>query len=232
MHKLIFLFIPLIIGCNGRNSADIKSVEDYQYPLDSLIVPKVFIYQNTDSLNLISYQYRGIIKIENDRLLVKYSIGDGNMRDSSVYIIPNGIPELKESFMLLKDSQSSSNGISKGEIIDDINSFTKKESMIKYLNPFSSSIISEVRTMSTYDSIMFYHFGGKDIECIKYNDKFELSVKHKYIPFIGRTIEKTGISIYAKGLGLVYYNMIDSKTKENSEWKLLEIIDYSDYQKK
>jgi hypothetical protein len=226
MRPLIFLLIPLMFSCKSNKLIDNKSLTDYQYPLDSLITPKVFIYQRADSAEKLSYHYQQLIVKNNQKILIRSTLGDGNMRDSSVYDLINNKLVLQETYMIMKDRKTNKIKPSKGEVLEDIDNGVNNESKFKFTNPFAETIISTVKLKSTYDTIIVYRLFGKDLDCIRYKNNMTVSIKHKYIPFIGKSLEKIGESIFAKGLGLVYYSMTDVKDKSTFSWKLKEIIDY------
>lgn len=215
-----------MFSCKNNKIIDNKSLTDYQYPLDSLITPKVFIYQRTDSAEKLSYHYQQLIVKNNQKILIRSLLGDVNMRDSSVYNLINNRLVLQETYMIMKDRKTSKIKPSKGEILKDIDNGVNNESKFKFTNPFAESMISTLNLKSTYDTTIVYRLFDKDLNCIRYKDNMTVFIKHKYIPFIGKSLEKVGESIYAKGLGLVYYSKTDVKDKSTFSWKLKEIIDY------
>ena len=86
MRNLIYLLILFMIGCKSNQITENK-LADYQFPLDSLISPKVFIFQRTDSLDKLSYHYQQLIKKDNQMILIRSSLGVSEMRDSAVYSV-------------------------------------------------------------------------------------------------------------------------------------------------
>jgi hypothetical protein len=229
MKKLIYLLIPLLISCKSNTSLDQKSLKDYQYPLDSLVIPKVFIYQRTDSLNIESYHYQQLINKNNQKLLIQCSLGNGDMRDSSVYLVNGNRRILQEDFLIVKDKKSNLFKVTKGEIIINKNNGINYESRIKFNNPFDESLISIIDFNLNYDTILNYQLFNKNLSCIRLKNELKVSVKNKFVPLIGNDFEKYGEHIYAKNLGLIFYSFIDKKDKSGFSWKLKEIINYKDF---
>jgi hypothetical protein len=231
MRNLNYLLILLLIGCKSNRVIENK-LADYQYPLDSLISPKVFIFQRTDSLDKLSYHYQQLIKKDNQKILIRSSLGVGDMRDSSVYFVIDKHVVLKESYMIIQDKKTNQIKASKGDIKNNEDNGLNIETKIKYVNPFYESMISTVDFKLRYDTLFSYRLFDKDLPCIRYKANLEVSIKHKYIPLIGKDINKHGEYIYAKNVGLIYYSFTDDKDKSGFSWRLKEIIDYNDFLKK
>ena len=232
MKRLIYLLILILISCNGHKQAADISFHDYRYPLDSVIEPKVFIYERTDSVNFLTAHFEQLISKNNQLLLIRYSLAEGNMRDSSVFIVSyNSNPMLLESFLLMKDKKTNLVKRSMGQIIKRTDNGSEHHSKIRYTNPFDESLISIITSNSVYDTILIFPLNDKKLDCLRFKENHTISIKHKYIPFIGKSFERSGESIIAKGIGLVYYSTTDPKTKLTYSFRLKEIINYNQYLK-
>jgi len=220
-----------MIGCKSNQITENK-LADYQFPLDSLISPKVFIFQRTDSLDKLSYHYQQLIKKDNQMILIRSSLGVGDMRDSSVYSVIDNHVVLKESYMIIQDKKTTQIKASKGDIKVNEDNGLNIETKIKYVNPFHESMNSTVDFKLDNDTLIKYRLFDEDLTCIKYKANMDVYIKHKYIPLIGKEIKKHGEYIYAKNIGLIYYSFFDDKDNSGFSWRLKEIIDYNDFIKK
>jgi hypothetical protein len=227
MRRLIYFSILLLISCNNKNVGSYL-LADYQYPLDSLIVPKVFVYQRNDSVDKFSFRYQQLIIKNKQKILICVLLGDEDLRDSSVYYVINNKPILNESYYIMKDFKTNIIKSTKGQIIENIDNGLIIKSKIKYTDPIYESLTITFNTISKYDTIAFYKFFDKELKCIKYKSDITISSN----PIIDTTIEKSGVTIFAKGLGVVYHSVTNKKTKVTNSWKLKEIIDYKKYKKK
>jgi len=235
MYKLLLIFIPvfisIFIGCNKSNNIDVNDISliDYHYPNDSLLTPKVFIYQRIEDSNEVSPILRQI-NIRNDSVfLIERRLGQGTLRDSTVYLIENDNIQLFEIFNYAKDRESETTKLSKGEIVKDYNSLTKSESKVRFTSPFNASLITKIETYSELDSILQYKYNGDLIPSLRYQDHANLWVGHKYIPFLNKSIEANSKSIIAKNIGLVFYTTHDHESNQEYSYVLKNIIDYKEY---
>jgi hypothetical protein len=226
MTKFFYLFISLIIGCNSYRLVEKRTIYDYQYPFDSLINPKVFIYQFTDSASTLSFHFQQILKKNNQRILVDVTIGNDNRSDSSIFVLINNKLVLKETYIILKEKSTNNIKLSKGEILKWIDNDENRESIIKFTDePFTTILTSK----STVDSTMVYRLFGKDLECLRVKGKVTISIRNNSNQTLIKEINKTIELIYAKGFGLINLSMTDDANKSNLTSKLKEIIDFKDY---
>ena len=139
---------------------------------------------------------------------------------------------LKESYMIIQDKKTTQIKASKGDIKVNEDNGLNIETKIKYVNPFYESMNSTVDFKLDNDTLITYRLFDKDLTCIKYKANMDVSIKHKFIPLIGKEIKKHGEYIYAKNIGLIYYSFFDDKDNSGFSWRLKEIIDYNDFIKK
>ena len=220
-----------MLSCNSNKSLDIDNnlLTEYYYPFDSLINPKVFIYQRTDSADKLTYHYQQLIIKNKQKILIRASFGDDGMLDSSIYSIINNTPVLLETYTTVKDPKTNEIRPSKGKILKYVDYGVYREMEFKFTDPFMSSLISIFNQESTFDTIIVYKLFDRDMDCIRYKYNMKRSVKYKYIPFFGKSYERAGKVILAKGLGTVYYSITNLKNKSTISWKLKEIIDYKKF---
>ena len=63
-------------------------MDEYRYPMDSLINPKIFVFQRTDSLEKLTFYYEQMKIVGNNRIFIYTRLNHDNnsqYRDSIVY---------------------------------------------------------------------------------------------------------------------------------------------------
>ena len=227
LTRLIFFLIPLIISCSNDTQPENSTMSGFNYPIDSLEIPKVFIYQRIDSTDILSYSLHQLIVKENQKILIKSTLGYQNTRDSSISELINNIPVLKETYMISKEFKTHNIITLKGEILKNIDNGTDRKTKIKYKEE------SFITTISTHkikaDTAIIYRFKGENHTCMKTYDKQTISIRFRKFPIINRKREQNGEFIFAKDLGLVFYSITDKKSNSTIKYQLKEIINYSDY---
>jgi hypothetical protein len=230
MTRLIFLIIPLIICCSSNHQHEDKILSDFHYPFDSLKIPRVFVYQRTDSINILSYNLQQLIEKDNYKILVSTTLSDDKTRDSLVFELINNEPIIKEEYMIYKDSKTNSIKTLRGEILENIDNGKTRKAKVKFKDESFITIISTLK--SENDSTFIYNIFNKEITCARTDDNQTISIIFRKLPIIRKKREQNGEFIYAQNLGLVFYTVNDRKTNQTYSFKLTEIIDYKDFIKK
>ena len=237
MRKLFYLFFILtVISCNKTHKPiNNEYLDEYSYPADSLINPKVFVYESNDRLAKLSFFLR-LVKIENSsKICIHVELNKDNntpIRDSTIYYYQGKNLILRDEYTLFKDSKTNKDRVIKTEILDYFESFQKRVIKTKYPSPFNESLVdtyTEVRFLAKKTTFKIFN---KDVKCVIMTNDIFVKIRHKYIPFIGKDVEKTGIAIYAKGMGMVYKRTYNKTSNVNYSLRLKEIIDYQTYIKK
>ena len=237
MRKLFYLlFIPILISCNKTNNqVDNKFMDDYRYPIDSLTKAKVFVYQRTDSLDKLSF-FLEQVKVEDNNKIFIYvrlnNVNSSQFRDSTVYYYRDKNLILKDKYTIAKDPKTNLEKVIKCQILQYSDSSKKREIKTKCSNPLKESIVTIISTTSTFVKKTTFKIFDRNVECLNMAEQVQINVNYKYIPFLGKTGEKTGESIIAKGIGMVYYSMNDKTSNQNLSLQLKEIINYQTYLEK
>jgi len=233
MKKIIYLQLVLIlVSCSHTDKKIDNSIfSDYRYPLDSLVQPKVFVYQSLDSLNKLKFNFKQKIVEDTNTIYITAAINTSSpFRDSTTTYCRGKNYILKDSYSIEKDTKTNLEEAIKGEILDYSDSGLKREKKIKFSYP-SPSIITTIKTNSIIDKKIKFKLGSKILDCLLVKEYMSFNGRHKYIPFLGKKVELTGISVVAKGIGLVYYSTDNKLDKTRQAWQLKEIIDYQTYLK-
>ena len=237
MRKLFYLFFILtVISCNKtQKPINNEYLDEYRYPADSLINPKVFVYESNDHLDKLSFFLR-LVKIENgSKICIHVELNKDNntpRRDSTVFYYRGKNLFLRDEYTLFKDSTTNKDKVIKTEIIDYFESPQKRVIKKKYPSPLNESIVCTSNEISSFAKKTTFKIFNKDVKCVIMTNDIFIKIRHKYIPFIGKNVEKTGITIYAKGMGMVYKRTYNKTYKVDYSLKLKEIIDYQTYLKK
>jgi len=233
MKKIIYLLLFIIpVGCSHTvNKIDNEIFSDYRYPLDSLVQPKVFVYQNLDGLNELSFAFKQKIVEDTNTIYITASINTSSpFRDSTTNYCRGKDLILKDKYSIVKNTKTNLEEAVKGKLLDYSDSGFKREIRIKFTYP-SPSIITTIKSNSILDKKIKFKLGTKILDCLLMKEYMSIDGRPKYIPFLGKKIKMTGISIIAKGIGLVYYSMENKPDKTKQAWQLKEIIDYQTYLK-
>jgi hypothetical protein len=223
MRYLTFICLILFFGCKSKNIHDNK-FKGFHYSLDNLMIPKVFVYSREDSSNIKSFQYEHVYIEGKDSFLIKSSMNSGNIRDSNKFLISGQKIMLIETYLTQKYPKRTDFKIAKGEIIKCTDEMTG-ESKIKYTDP-TGSFITEIETNVKFDTLMSLNYKNKFYPCIICSNKIKVRIKHRYLFFISKKIEKYQMSIFAKDLGLIHYTVTDAVKGDNYNWRLDTIMDY------
>lgn len=234
MKKLIyFLFLLILISCSKTNiQVNNEFMDEYRYPVDSLKNPKVFVYQQTDSLDKLSF-FLGQMKVENgNKIYIYVKLNNDNsskFRDSIVYYYRDKNLILKDRYTITKDPKTNIDKLVKYQILQYSDFSKKRVVKTENINPLNDSIININTATSTFEKKTTYKVFERNFECLKMNDHIQFEVKHKHIPFIGKRVEMNSESILAKGIGMVYYSINNTSLNQKYTYKLKEIIEYKTY---
>jgi len=237
MRELFYLlFILTITSCNKTNNPiDNEYLDEYRYPADSLINPKVFVYESNDSLDKLSFFLRQV-KVENgNKICIYVELDNDNntpRRDSTIYYYQGKSLIIRDEYTLFKDPTTNKNKVLKSKILDYFDYSQKRVIKTKYRSPMNESLICTNTDVSFFAKKTTFKIYDKDVKCIIMANNIYLKIRHKYIPFVGKDVEKTGITIYAKGMGMVYKRIYNKTYNVDHLVRLKEIIDYQTYLKK
>ena len=230
MRHLTFLIVLFLMSCSSPKSIHDSKFDGFHYPWDSLTSPKVFVYSRVDSPNIKSFQYQRVLIQGKDSFLIKSSL-IGNMRDSSKSLITGQRVNLIETYMIQKNPKGGDFKTAKGEILENDNNDLMGKSKIKFINPFYESGIAIMESNGKLDTLLAIDYKNITYPCLIYSNKIRITTKHKYIPSVSKSFEKSINSVVAKGIGLIQYTMIDTVKGEKFIWKLDTIMNYKNYKK-
>ena len=218
-----------IVGCQNSTKKS-SSVETYQYPKDSLYNAKVFTFCNLNNpkskMNVVHHVFS-----ENDTtFFLKYSL-ERTGRDSSIYIKSDGEFKLSERFKVFLKGPEKTNTTLQGEILECFDSYLKNKTIVEFEDVNNPDVSIRIEGLSTLDSTMIYELQGKKIESVKYFEKTQISISHKFDSFAKSSFEIEGESILGKNIGMIYFKTKNKRTGEVDSWELESIIDYEKYVK-
>ena len=171
MRNLFYLlFILVLTSCNKTNKPiDNQFMDEYRYPADSLIDPKVFVYENNDSLDKLSFYLRQV-KVENgNKICIYVELDNDNStprRDSTVYYYQGKNLILRDEYTLFKNSTTNKDRVFKSEILDYSDYSQKKVIKTKYRSPLNESLICTNTDVSFFAKKTTFKIYDKDVKCI------------------------------------------------------------------
>ncbi len=228
MYKItviLFLVVLSFQSCKNQNTILLK---DYEVPITSLIEPKVLVFQRTDNDIEQFSTVRQLITKNGEDYVIQYSIGDIDMRDSSIYLINSDRWILVEAHTIMRDNNSQSTTQIQGEIISAKNDGLNRLTKIRFTDPSNNNITVTIETISEFKEILYYKHKNKKIDCIKFIDSYSISVKNNNTPLEDYLTEMSGESIYGYGKGLLYISKRKKGSNETRSWKLEKVIDYKE----
>lgn len=237
MRNFIYFFILIVIySCSESNHrVNYDFISEYRYPVDSLINPKVFVFQTSDSSNKLAF-FLNEVMIEGNKKIVTYARLNNNntspIRDSFVYYYQDKSLILKDDYTLVRDTNTNLDRVIKNKIIRVIMHSNKRILKTEYESPYNESIIStstEIETIVKNDTVNIFN---KAIPCVIVAFKNHQFTRVKYVPFSGKKFVKSGEAIYAKGIGLVSYYIENHSFNTIYFTRLKEIIDYKTYKER
>jgi len=237
MRKLLYLlFIFTTLSCNKTNKPiDNAYLDEYRCPADSLINPKVFVYEKNDSIDNLRFFLRQV-KMENgDKICIYVRLDSENrdsIRDSTVSYYRDKNLIVRDEYTLVKNNKTNKDRVIKSKILDYFDSPKERVIETKYTSPFNESLVCTNTEVSFLAKKTKFKIYNKDVECVIMAKDIFKKIRHKYIPFMGKDVEMTGITIYAKGMGMVYTRIYNKTYNSDNSIRLKEIIDYPTYLKK
>jgi len=225
-----------LIGCNKpKNQANNELMEGFGYPADSMIVPKVFVYETNDSLNRLIFTLKQVKLVNNKKICISVSLnynGIYPVRDSVVSYYEGNRSILKEIYEIAWDSVTKSDRVFKTKIIEDTIINNKQIFRTEYPSVFNPLIVNTNIDIDTVIDKKTIKVFDKDVECYFLSSISEQFTGHKLSTLFGRKFIKSKKSIVARGIGTIYSETTNHTFKTIRVRKLKEIIDYDTYLKK
>ena len=187
MKIKICILISLMIGCSTKHVSNYK-MDEYQYPIDSLVSPKVFVYQRTDSAEKLTCMYQRLIQKDSQTLLITTQLGTSMIRDSTVYLVEKNHVSFLENYMIMQNTKTQEVRASKGEIIENEDDGVTIERKIRYENPFVKNMMNTIEVKFRYDTITVCKVFNQDMPCIKFTTVMNFAFRYKYIPLLGKDL--------------------------------------------
>ena len=237
MKNLAYLIIvATLLSCNKQKiQVNNEHMEGFRYPADSLIEPKVFVYETNDSLQKLTFTLKQIKNENHKKKLISVGLNNNNccpIRDSMVSCYKDKNLVVEEIFELVRDSVTKSDKVLKTNIIDYIETPYKRFLRTEYPSVYNQSIITtKVDVDSIIDKVTLKVF-NKDVECIVVASESMQYTRPRLLIFFGKTFKKSTKLLFAKGIGIVYSETINHSFNTIRVRRLKEIIDYDTYIKK
>jgi hypothetical protein len=202
MIKGMMLWMLLAFGCST------DSYRQYYFPLKRLTDGIVYVYTPDSHENLgdVYWYYRSIIDKEGKRMTASYYEGDpAPLQISREIMTDEGM--VQESLMLYDPAENGKLIIKEAEIkrglVFPFDAGQRKESVHRVKWKEGDGEIEVVKKRIVVGKLR-YAWEGKQIESI------ELAIEQQVLHHADGTLElnSKGREIYAKGLGLVYYEIV------------------------
>ena len=221
MRILIFLTIIFLTACTKSQEVPIKSMEDFHFPYKELGEQKSFVYQKMGGNEQAIITQR-IIEQEGTKYFT-YIAGSGTIKFDSSIISMDEPPLLIEIYRYEYDTLGVFQGLTKGSIkkeeyFSNGTAYGGRESRIKYE---FNNIETEYQTLDNFKTDTFYTWNNIEIPALYFERTLKFKASHRFIPFVGKSAEYSGYTIYAQKLGIVKYaNEMDGVLME---WELVQI---------
>lgn len=237
MRQIIYLIVLFVlIGCSKpKTQINNEFLDGFGYPADSMIVPKVFVYETNDSLQKHIFTFKQVKQVNNQKVCIGVSINCNNqnqVRDSVVSYYRGKRSILKEIYELAWDSASKTERIFKTKILEDTLIDNKKIFRSEFPSVYNPLIVSTCLDIDTIIDKKSIKVFDKDVECYILVSVSEQFTGHKLSTLFGRKFKRTKKYIVAKGIGTVYIETINHTFNTKRVTWLKEIIDYDTYLKK
>lgn len=237
MRLLTYLIVIIVLtSCNNpKIQVNNEHMESFRYPEDSLIDPKVFVYETNDSTQRFTFTLKQIKNTNNNKILISVGLNNNGccpIRDSTVSYYKDRSLIIKDIFDLVRDSVENTDKVLKTKIIDYIESSKKRILRTKYLGAYDQSIKTTKLTVDTIIGKTTLKVFDKDVECIIVASESTQFTRHKLFIFNGKTFKKSTKILFAKGIGIIYFETINHSFNTIQIKRLKEIIDYDTYLEK
>lgn len=237
MRQLIYLILLIVfVACNKpKIQVNNEHMEDYRYPADSLIKPKVFVYETNDSLQELTFTLKQVKMENNNKIYINVRLNNDNccpIRDSTVFYYKGRNLIIKEIFEIVRDSVTKSEKVHKTKILDYIESSNKRILKTEYRGVYNQSIITTKLDVDSIIDKKTLEVFNKDVECIVVASESVQFTRHKLLISSGKTFNKSTKLLFAKGIGIIYSETINHSFNTIQIRFLKEIIDYDTYLKK
>jgi hypothetical protein len=223
--KLYFsiLVLSLLIACSKANE-EFKSLPEFEYPIDSLVKEKIFVFKN-DQTNELIFENHRIYEEKGSRYYSVKSSDSLRINSERKYLITEtGLRFI--SYFSFEYDDSLSEEINKIEcfykdVKNVMNSSRFRDLSYKFIfntgGMADGLSINEERFIRK-DSILFLN---KTIETLVYSLNTKTIIKLKFLPFIPISNEYNEEIIYGKNLGVIRYSVTTEEAKQF--WNLIEI---------
>lgn len=237
MRHIIYLIVLFVlIGCSKpKMQVNNEQLDGFGYPADSMIEPKVFVYETNDSLQRLTFTFRQVKLKDNEKIYISVGLNYGYLypaRDSVVSYYKGDKLILKEIFELAWDSVSKTERIFKTKILEDTLIDNKLILKTEYPSIYDPLIVNTCLDIDTVIDKKTLKVFDKDVECYILASVSEQFTGHKMSTLFGRKFIKSKKSIVAKGIGTVYIETTSHTFNTIRIRRLIEIIDYDTYLKK
>lgn len=237
MKQLFYLLLVVsLFSCKKTVfNVDNEALFEYRYPADSLIEPKVFVYETNDSLSKLAFFVRRVEFEEDKKIYINVRLNhhnDVSERDSTVFYYRNKNLIIKNIYTLVWDWETNSEKVLEIQILDYFESPNKRVLKTNETSPVNEAIISTIVSIDTVVNKSTINILNHEVECMTVLSKTQQHTRYKLFPSKGRVFEKSGEKIYAKGIGLVYSSVTNHTFNTTYTTKLIEIVDYQTYLKK
>lgn len=222
-----FLFFLLfnIISCQNPNE-----LRPYYYPVEDLIIGKVYEYQSVHDKALPPiYQYYATLKQDNNTYLTGMQYNEQLEPQQFVReeIIKNGVL-LADTYLYQTDSLGKQQQIPIDIQSGNVFPFEAKDSSIVYLYKIqwqetsdSLNITNTLIKNRRFQTWTTYNYQGQTYDCVEFST---LELIDNEIEGQGHLeIEMRGKELYAKGIGLVYYEKAEVHGNFSQAYELVDM---------
>lgn len=196
-------------------------MENFHFPYNELGEQKSFVFQKVGGTEQAVVKQR-IIE-EGGTKYVTYVAGNESIKFDSSISSMDEPPKLIEIYRYEYDTLGNFQGLTEGtiekeEYFSNGTIYGGRKSHIKYkLN----NIEIEYQTIDNFRTDTTYIWNNIRIPALYFERTLNFEASHSFIPFLGKSGEYYGYTIYAQKLGIVKYaNEMDGVLME---WELIEI---------
>ncbi len=221
MRLLIVLTAIFLASCLKSQDVDLKSMEEFHFPYEELNNQKSFVYQKVGGTEqtVVTQQ---INEKEGTKFFISVVGNESIKFDSSITSLDEP-PKLVSIFRYEYDTLGNFQGLTVGSIEQEEyfangTPYGGRKSQIKYE---CNNIETEYQTIDNFRKDTTYYWNNIKTDALYFERTLNFEVGHSFIPFIGKSTEYSGYTIYAKKLGVVKYaNEMDGVLME---WELVSI---------
>jgi hypothetical protein len=210
--KLTFAFSLLTLGLYSQ-----AIYREYLFNMDSLIVPRVFIYQNENN-NYLSYSLQKLIDVDSGFILIQKRYTDSFDIDSSIQFVTKDLSksQLIEDYWYYNMDNKRYSCKSKHIDASQIDYQKPNNHITKIFYGSCDNHVPEiVKDEAIFKKKVIIILNGKEVECLKYK------AQAIFMDSSGRQSKRKGYTYLGKDCGVIRFT--NNAPGDKSSWRLIDI---------